>query len=98
MVTPEARHMIFSWTLPNALERNGVITSYSLSCAPESGGGSIISMQYTQAGSSTLGEFIPATTYNCSIFASNSQGDGPAAYRIERTLDACKLPFQFVCR
>ena len=91
MVTPEARHMTFSWAPPNAPERNGVITGYSLSCTPSS-----IPMQpYTQAGTFRLAGFTPATTYNCSIFASNSIGNGPVVSMIIRTLDDGKLLYSF---
>ena len=79
--------MTFSWSPPAPTERNGVITGYSLSCVPEAGGGSSISMQYTAAGTFTLGGFIPATSYNCSVSASNSQGRGPAIYMLVTTLD-----------
>ena len=91
MVTPEARHMTFSWAPPNAPERNGVITGYSLSCTPSS-----ISMQpYTLAGTFRLEGFTPATTYNCSIFARNSIGNGPVVSMIIRTLEDGKLRYLF---
>ena len=90
-VIPEARTMTFSWAPPNATRRNGVITGYSLSCAPQTGGGSISMQPDAQAGNSTLMGFTPATAYNCSIFACNSQGNGPAVSMIIRTLEACKL-------
>ena len=79
--------MTFSWSPPAPTERNGVITGYSLSCVPEAGGGSSISMQYITAGTFTLGGFTPATSYNCSISARNSQGSGPATHRVVTTLD-----------
>jgi len=60
IVAHGARNMTFSWDPPNATERNGVITGYSLFCAPQTGGGSIF-MQYTQAGNFTLEEFTPDT-------------------------------------
>ena len=44
-------------------------------------------MQYTVAGTFTLGGFTPFTSYNCSISASNSQGSGPAIYTLVTTLD-----------
>ena len=50
-------------------------------------------MQYTAAGNFTLGGFTPATSYNCSISASNIWGNGPVAYKIVSTLDACKHCF-----
>ena len=79
--------MTFSWSPPAPTERNGIITGYSLSCVPEVGEGTTISMQYTAAGTFTLGGFTPFTSYNCSISASNSQGSGPAIYMLVTTLD-----------
>ena len=93
-VTPRARSMTFSWAPPNVTQRNGVITGYSLSCTPLTAEGDI-TMQYTQDGTFTLGGFTPFITYNCSIFASNSQGDGPVASMTIPTDEDCKLPFQF---
>ena len=83
--------MTFSWSPPGPTERNGIITGYFLSCVPVSGGGNSISMQYTAAGTFTLGGFTPATSYNCSISASNSQGSGPVAYVDVTTLDDGEL-------
>ena len=81
--------MTFSWSPPASPLRNGVITGYSLSCIPVSGGENSISMQYT-TGSLTLRGFTPATFYNCSISASNIWGNGPVTYRVVSTLDDCK--------
>jgi len=67
--------------------RNGIITGYSLSCVPEGGGESTVSMHYTQTGTFTLEGFAPATTYNCSISASNSEGSGPVAYIVVATME-----------
>ena len=87
-VIPEERNMTFSWSPPASNLQHGMITGYFLSCVPEAGGGgSSISMQYTAAGTFTLGGFTPATSYNCSISASNSQGSGPATYMIVATPD-----------
>ena len=83
--------MTFSWSPLAPTERNGVITGYSLSCVPVAGGGNTISMQYTAAGTFTLGGFTPATSYNCSISANNSQGRGPVSSMISTTLEACEL-------
>ena len=85
-VTPRARNMTFSWSPPASTMQHGVITGYFLSCVPTSGGNSI-SMQYTAAGTFTLEGFAPGTSYNCSIFASNSQGSGPATHMIVTTPD-----------
>ena len=89
-VTPGVRNLTFSWSPPAPTLRNGVITGYSLSCVPEIGGGTTISMQYTAAGTFTLGGFTPFTSYNCSISASNSQGSGPLSSMISPTLEARK--------
>ena len=88
-VTPRARNMTFSWSPPASNLQHGMITGYFLSCVPANGGNSI-SMQYTASGTFTLGGFTPATSYNCSIFASNSQGSGPATYMIVTTQDDSK--------
>ena len=82
-----ARNVTFSWSPPAPTLRNGVITGYFLSCVPEAGGGNSISMQYTATGTFTLEGFTPATSYNCSISASNSQGPGPVAHVDVTTLD-----------
>ena len=82
--------MTLSWSPPAPTLRDGVITGYSLSCVPEVGGGNSITMQYTVAGTFTLGGFTPATSYNCYISASNIWGNGPAAYSVVSTQDDCK--------
>ena len=79
--------MTFSWSPPAPTLRNGIITGYSLSCVPEGGRESTVSMHYTQTGTFTLEGFAPATTYNCSISASNSEGSGPVAYIVVATMD-----------
>ena len=53
-------------------------------------------MQYTAAGTFTLGGFTPATSYNCSIFAIISGGSGPVAYIIVTTLDDSECHLQLV--
>ena len=88
VIQHSARNMTFSWSPPAPTERNGAITGYSLSCVPEGGGGNSITMQYTAAGTFTLRGFTPFTSYNCSIFARNSEGSGPATYVINATLEA----------
>ena len=79
--------MTFSWSPPSPTLRNGVITGYSLSCVPEAGGGNSIMIQYTTVGTFTLGGLTPATSYNCSISASNSLGSGPTAHVVVTTLN-----------
>jgi len=86
-VNASARNVMFSWSAPAATLCNGIITGYFLSCVPEGGGESTVSMHYTQSGTFTLEGFAPATTYNCSISASNSEGSGPVAYIMVATVD-----------
>jgi len=90
-----ARNVTFSWSPPAPILRNGIITSYSLSCVPEGVGESTVSMGYTQSGTFTLEGFAPATTYNCSISASNSEGSGPVAYIMVATMDDSKYHHPF---
>ena len=85
-----ARNMTFSWSPPAPTLHNGVITNYSVFCVPETGGRNRVSMQNTAAGTFTLGGFTPATSYNCSISASNSRGSGPVSTMISTTLEARK--------
>ena len=91
VATPGATSVTFSWAPPSATKRNGVITGYSLSCAPQTGDGSISMQPDAQAGNSILAGFTPDTTYNCSIFASNGQGNGPAVSMIIHTLEDGRL-------
>ena len=93
IIQRRARNMTFSWSPPAPTLRNGAITGYFLSCVPETGGRNTITMQYTAAGTFTLGGFTPAISYNCFISASNSLGRGPAAYLAIRTLDDCEYFF-----
>ena len=58
-----------------------------LLCQVGTRGRNTISMQYTAAGTFTLGGFTPAISYNCSISADNSQGSGPLMHRVVTTPD-----------
>ena len=82
-----ARNVTFSWSPPAPTLRNGIITGYSLSCVAEGGVESTVSMWYSQSGTFALEGFAPATTYNCSISASNSRGSGPVTYVVVTTMD-----------
>ena len=82
-ISPSARDLTFSWDPPSPDSRNGLITDYTIQCSdyhetlipPDSS-------PYTASG------FTPNTSYNCSIFASNADGNGPATYRLVNTLEA----------
>jgi len=95
IVSAGARNVTFSWSPPAPTLRNGIITSYSLFCVPEGDGESTVSMQYTETGTFTLEGFAPATTYNCSISASNSEGSGPVANVVVATMENGKYHHPF---
>ena len=83
IVDTGATNITFSWSPPRIVDQNGNITSYSLSCRQSMGGaGSTpIEQDYTglPAGNVTLYGFRPYVQYTCSVTASNSIGEGPAA-------------------
>jgi len=87
--------VIFSWSPPAPTLRNGITTGYSLSCVHEGGREHTLSMQYTQTGTFTMEGFAPATTYNCSISARNSEGSGPVANVMVATMDDGKYHHPF---
>ena len=75
-ISTDARSISLSWAPPNLMDRNGDITSYTVTC--RSSGVATITMTYSAAGTYTLGGFKPATRYTCDIVAANSAGMGPA--------------------
>ena len=74
-VPSDGRSITVSWSPPNLMDRNGVITSYTVNCS--SSGVATITMVYSVAETYTLGGFKPATSYTCDIVAANSAGMGP---------------------
>ena len=81
------RQVNFSWSPPPVTQRNGVITSYTLSCSPSPFS---LPQSPSQSGTLTVAGFSPDTSYTCSLVASNSQGSGPAANTSFTTLAVCK--------
>ena len=78
----EARNVTFTWLLPILTERNGIITSYNLTCVTTAiGREASLTRLYTVTESNlyTLSGFRPATGYTCQVFAINSAGRGPEA-------------------
>ena len=76
---PSSRELTFSWDLPLPTERNGIITSYTISCSPDSATLPLVETTLPGEGGLTVGGFMPFTEYNCAIVATNSQGSGPPA-------------------
>ncbi|CAI7990133.1 Receptor-type tyrosine-protein phosphatase F [Geodia barretti] len=79
------RQVVFTWSPPPVTQRNGVITSYTLSCSPSPS--SLPQSPSSQSGSLTATGFSPNTLHSCSLTATNSQGSGPPSIRIFITLE-----------
>ncbi|CAI8015229.1 hypothetical protein GBAR_LOCUS9460 [Geodia barretti] len=71
------REVEFSWSPPPVTQRNGVITSYTISCSPSPS--SLPHSPTSQSGPHTVAGFSPNTHYSCSLVASNTRGSGPPA-------------------
>ena len=82
------RLVVFSWSPPPVTLRNGVITSYTLSCSPSP---SSLPRSPSQPGPLTVAGFSPDTSYSCSVVASNSVGSGPPANITLTTLQDRKV-------
>ena len=81
-----------SWSPPPVTQRDGVLTSYSLSCSPSP---SSLPQSPSQAGPLTVAGFSPDSSYSCSVVATNSQGSGPPAHTTFMTLQDCKSSGSF---
>ena len=84
------RQVEFSWSPPPVTQRNGVITSYTLSCSPSP---SSLPLFPSQSGPLIVTGFSPNTLYSCSVVATNSQGSGPPATTTFTTQQDCNLYF-----
>ncbi len=85
------RVLTFTWDPP--LE-DSPISSYQLSCDPQPEGfPRTYNMTVFNDGggvAATESGFTPSTTYNCSVLASNSIGDGPSASAMATTPEDCE--------
>ena len=81
------RQVNFSWSPPSVALRNGVITSYTLSCSPSP---SSLPQSPSQSGPLPVAGFSPDTSYSCSVLASNSVGSGPPVNITFTTLQDCE--------
>ena len=86
------RQVVFSWSPPPVTQRNGVITSYTLSCSPSP---SSLPKFPSLSGSLTVTGFSPDTSYSCSVVATNSKGSGPPANITFPTQQDCKPGLSF---
>ena len=83
------RQVTFSWS-PPLLAKNGITTSYALSCSPSSPS-SLPLTTITQSGSLTVDGFTPNTAYTCSLVATIDVTPGPPANISFITLEDCKI-------
>ena len=85
--TPQlpGRNVRFSWKPPALLNRNGDITNYNLTCVAT--GTSIVTANYSTAGTYILSGFEALTTYICSVYAQNAAGSGPPATQTATTME-----------
>ena len=86
---PGEREVVFSWSPPPVTQRDGVITSYSISCSPSPS--SLPHSPSFQSGPHTVAGFSPNTHYSCSLVASNTRGSGPPANTSFNTQQDCKI-------
>ena len=82
------REVVFSWSPPPVIQRNGIIMHYTLSCSPSPS--SLPQSPTSQSGLLTVAGFSPNTTYSCSLLASNSKGSGPTTNVTFTTQDDCE--------
>ena len=82
------RQVVFSWSPPPLTQRNGLITSYTLSCSPSP---SSLPHSPSQSGLLTVAGFSPDTSYSCSVVANNGLGSGPPALANFTTLQDCEF-------
>ena len=75
----------FFWEPPPPNQQNGIITEYNIVCTPIGSGQPVNFVVNDESMSgilnATVGMFIPATQYFCSITASTSAGPGPVETR-----------------
>ena len=76
VVSLTSHTIVLSWSPPLLSQRNGVITSYLISC---SSGDIIINTTRTSSTSLTITGLEPFTNYTCFVSAATVSGDGPAA-------------------
>ena len=76
-----ARSLSLTWDPPLVVSRNGLIIGYTIEC---SGQAAIV----TELTEFTITGLTPFTEYTCSVFASNSAGDGPSAVVVATTQTA----------
>ena len=77
VIDVESRSVIMSWDLPNEDGRNGIIISYTIGCNDSNG--VLVNTTTTTSLTTTFEALRPYSFYICSVFATTSGGNGPAA-------------------
>ena len=90
-VTVDVTAMMFSWSPPDLVLQNGVITSYTLSCTYTA-----FSMQQTTSVSTsqfqyTIDLFTPGLSFGCSVYATNAIDDGPPTASVFVTTESKQM-------
>ena len=75
-----------SWDPPPLEAQNGNIIAYTLTCQPEELL-EALPTTYPTAGNYSLSGFSPATTYNCTLYATSAGGSGPPALQTVTLFD-----------
>ena len=96
-----SRMLTFSWDLPPPAQRNGIITSYTISCSPDTETLPLVETTLPGEGGLPVVGFTPFTEYTCAIVANNSQGSGPPATIMATTSQdgecTCTLQLSVIC-
>ena len=85
------RMLTFSWKSPPNDQQNGPIVGYQVQCSSHHHGRemNMTVNEYTHLTDDRLSvtEFLPNTSYNCSVAALTSAGRGPFVYQTVSTLE-----------
>lgn len=81
-VIPRGTGLYFRWDAP---EGSITILSYTITCYISSD--LAINVTLNPVNSITLDEFMPSTTYTCSMLGSSSGGKGPSTNRVNVTTE-----------
>lgn len=77
VVSVENTSLSFQWDPPADNETGGTIIFYTLSCTGTGNDGFEAKLNVIE--DITLDEFLPSTTYTCTLSASTNGGEGPTA-------------------
>lgn len=77
VISVEKTTLHFEWDPPADDEIGGILVSYTLSCSHEGDNDFDVDLEVIEE--ITIDEFLPSTTYECTILATTNGGDGPTA-------------------